>query len=230
MLDASVLVLSFNRAHKRNAINNPLARALLAALLKAESDPAVRAVVLRGNGLAFCAGRDVSEAPTEDDLALTQEVALALVRGSKPVVAAVHGWVLGAGLEWMLNADIAVAARSARFRFPEASLGVFVTGGVSALLTRAVGLSRAKALLLLGEEFSATDAKAWGLVWALVDDETLDTHAQGIAKRLAALEPAVVQRFKRVLHEAGAPEFVQAVGMETAAQLELMALAAEGKP
>jgi 2-(1,2-epoxy-1,2-dihydrophenyl)acetyl-CoA isomerase len=181
MLDAGVLVLSFNRAHKRNAINNPLARALLAALLKAESDPAVRAVVLRGNGLAFCAGRDVSEAPTEDDLALTQEVALALVRGSKPVVAAVHGWVLGAGLEWMLNADIAVAARSARFRLPEASLGVFVTGGVSALLTR-------------------------------------------------ALEPAVVQRFKRVLHEAGAPEFVQAVGMETAAQLELMALAAQGKP
>jgi len=217
-----VLILSLNRPEKLNAINNDLARALRDAFVLAEASADIRAVLLKGNGRAFCAGRDVSQAPTNDDLELTQQVASAIVRCNKPVVAAVHGWVLGAGLEWMLDADITIAARSARFRFPEVSLGVFVTGGVSATLPAVVGLSRAKALLLLGEEFSAADAQAWGMVWSVTDDEALQAQALRVAGRLAAMDPAVAGRFKRVLNAVGLAGFDHAIGLESAMQRELM--------
>ena len=183
-----ILILSLNRPEKLNAINNELARALRDALARADATPEVRAVLLQGKGRAFCAGRDVSQGPSDDDLELTQQVSSAIVHCSKPVVAAVQGWVVGAGLEWMLDADITIAARSARFRFPEASLGVFVTGGVSALLPAAVGLQRAKALLLLGEEFSPADALAWGLVWSVADDDALEVQALRVTRRVASLD------------------------------------------
>jgi len=102
-----------------------------------------------------------------------QALAAALLQSPKPVVAAVHGWVVGAGLELMLNADLAIAARSARFALPEAALGLLGTGGVGALLPRAVGLPRAKGLLMLGTEFTAADAERCGLLWAVVDDAEL---------------------------------------------------------
>ena len=222
-LQAGVVTLTLNRPEKRNAINNDLARALLKALQQAEADDATRCVVLRGNGLAFCAGRDVSEAPTEADLQLTQDVAQAIVRCRKPVVAAVHGWTVGAGLEWMLDADIAIAADTARFKLPEASLGVFVTGGISALLPAAVGLARAKAMLLLGEEFSADQALTWGLVWAVVPQADLYASAMRQAIRLAGLDPQVVGRFKRVLNEVGGAGFDHAIALESTMQRELMA-------
>ena len=223
-LQAGVLTLTLNRPEKRNAINNDLARALLAALQHAEADTAVRCVVLRGNGLAFCAGRDVSEAPTEDDLVLTQQVAQAIVRCSKPVVAAVHGWVVGAGLEWMLDADIVVAADTARFKLPEASLGVFVTGGISAILPAIAGVSRAKAMMLLGEEFGVAQAHAWGLVWAVVSPDSLQDEARRCAQRLASMDASVVGHFKRVLNQVGLPAFEQAIQEETSVQRSLQAV------
>jgi 2-(1,2-epoxy-1,2-dihydrophenyl)acetyl-CoA isomerase len=223
-LQAGVLTLTLNRPEKRNAINNDLARALLAALQHAEADTAVRCVVLRGNGLAFCAGRDVSEAPTEDDLVLTQQVAQAIVRCSKPVVAAVHGWVVGAGLEWMLDADIVVATDTARFKLPEASLGVFVTGGISAILPAIAGVSRAKALMLLGEEFGAAQAHAWGLVWAVVSPDSLQDEARRCAQRLASMDASVVGHFKRVLNQVGLPAFEQAIQEEASVQRSLQAV------
>lgn len=218
-----VLTLTLNRPHKRNAINNDLARALRAALQQADTDAATRAVLLCGNGLAFCAGRDVSELPSEADLELTQQVACTLVACRKPVVVAVHGWVVGAGLEWMLDADIVIAADNARFKLPEASLGVFVTGGISALLPAVVGLNRAKALMLLGEEFSAGQAQAWGLVWKVVPADALPAAALQTALRLAALDPTVVAHFKRVVNTVGAPGFVAAIRQETDVQRALMA-------
>jgi 2-(1,2-epoxy-1,2-dihydrophenyl)acetyl-CoA isomerase len=139
----------------------------------------------------------------------------------QPIVAAVHGWVVGAGVEWMLDADIVVAARTARLKLPEASLGVFVTGGISALLRHSAGLGRAKALMMLGDEFSAEQALQWGLIWKVVDDAALDSEAQRIAARLAALDPQVLRRFKRVLNEVGAAQFDRAVELETRMQTEL---------
>jgi 2-(1,2-epoxy-1,2-dihydrophenyl)acetyl-CoA isomerase len=225
-----IMTVSFNRPDKLNAIDTELADALLAAIEAAALEASVRVLLFRGVGRAFCAGRDVTHPPTEEDLVRVQAVSRALVSLPKPVVASVHGWTVGAGLEWMLNADVAVAAEGSRFRLPEASLGVFVTGGLTATLPAYAGLSRAKALMLLGEEFSAAQAHAWGLVWQVVPDAELDSASRRLGEKLASLPPGVASEFKRVLHEVGLPRFDQAVELETEAQRALQDRQVVGEP
>jgi 2-(1,2-epoxy-1,2-dihydrophenyl)acetyl-CoA isomerase len=214
----AVLTLTLNRPDKLNAIDNDLAATLLDALNAAALDPQVRVVRLQGQGRAFCAGRDVSAAPTDRDLELVQAVSQALVNLPQPVVAAVHGWTLGAGLEWMMNADLVFAADTTRFKLPEASLGVFVTGGLTAILPATAGLARAKALMLLGDEFNAQQAVAWGLIHATVPQAELASASWAACARLAALQPEVATQFKRVLNQVGLPGFQAAVQAESAAQ------------
>lgn len=216
-----VLTLTLNRPAKLNAIDNELAAALLDALASARDDDAVRVIRLRGNGRAFCAGRDIGAPPTERDLALVQGVASAIVRHPKPVVAAVHGWTVGAGLEWTMDADLVIAAEDTRFKLPEAALGVFVTGGLVATLPAAAGLARAKALMLLGEEFGAREAVAWGLVHRAVPAQTLDAASLALCLRLATLRPDVVAQFKRVLNTIGLDRFDRAIDEESAAMRRL---------
>ena len=213
--------LTLNRPDKLNAVDNELAQAVLTALGSAASDDSVRAVCIRGNGRAFCAGRDVSAPPTEADLRGVQAVSRSIVRLGKPVMFAVHGWTVGAGLEWMLNADIVLAASSSRFKLPEAALGVFVTGGLSATLPAYAGLSRAKALTLLGEEFTPDQAQAWGLVWQVVPEAELEAAAQRVASRLVVLRPDVALQFKRVFNEIGLSHFDRAIDLENSAQRTL---------
>ena len=213
--------LTLNRPDKLNAIDNEMANAVLNAFASVASDDSVRAVRVRGTGRAFCAGRDVSAPPTETDLKLVQAVSKSIVRLPKPVLFTVHGWTVGAGLEWMLNADIVVAASSSRFKLPEAALGVFVTGGLSATLTAYAGLSRAKALTLLGEEFTAEQAQAWGLVWQVVPAADLEAAAQRLAFRLVQLRPNVANQFKRVFNEIGLNSFERAIDLENKAQRTL---------
>lgn len=217
-LDEGVLTLTLNRPDKLNAIDNELAGALLQALEKAAEDPSVRSIRLRGEGRAFCAGRDVSAPPTEQDLVLVQAVARAIVYSPRPVVAEVHGWTVGAGLEWMLDADVVVAAEDTRFKLPEASLGVFVTGGLTATLPALAGLARAKALMLLGDEFNAMQAQAWGLIWQVAPAPALPALGSQIARRLAHLKPEVLVGFKRVLNQIGLPDFDRAVTEESRTQ------------
>ncbi len=219
--DAGVLTLTLNRPEKLNAIDNPMAEALLDALNAAATDPAVRAIRLRGNGRAFCAGRDVSAAPTERDLELVQAVSRAIVAHRCPVIAAVHGWTVGAGFEWTMNADIVFAATDTRFKLPEASLGVFVTGGLVATLPAAIGPMRAKALTLLGEPFDAAQALAWGLVYRSVPPDELDAASLAAARRVAELKPEVAREFKRVLNQIGLERFERAVEEESAVQRRL---------
>jgi 2-(1,2-epoxy-1,2-dihydrophenyl)acetyl-CoA isomerase len=216
-----VLTLILNRPGKLNAIDNELAASLRQALDGAAVDSSVRTIRLRGNGRAFCAGRDVSEAPTEMDLELVQAVARSIVQNPKPVVAVVHGWTVGAGLEWMLNADLVFAADDTRFKLPEASLGVFVTGGLVATLPAAIGLTRAKALMLLGDEFNAQQAASWGLVYKIHPSSELETSSLEACNRLAALKPAVASQFKRVLNLFGLQEFDRAVAEEENVQRAL---------
>lgn len=218
-----VMSLRLNRPDKLNAIDNALAQALLSALDRAALDASVHAVLVTGQGRSFCAGRDVSAPPTDQDLVLVQAVSRAIVALDKPVIFAVHGWTVGAGLEWMLNADVVVASSDSRFKLPEASLGVFVTGGITATLPAYAGLARAKAMMLLGEAFDAPAAHAWGLVWEVVEPPDLQARARALAARLAALRPEVVRQFKRVLNDVGLGGFERAVELENAAQRSLQA-------
>lgn len=131
------------------------------------------------------------------------------------MLAAVHGWTVGAGFEWAMDADVVVAADDARFKLPEASLGVFVTGGLVATLPAAAGLPRAKALMLLGEAFDAAQAVDWGLVHRAVPRAQLDEVSMATCRQLAALEPAVVAHYKRVLNAVGLERFGRAIEEES---------------
>jgi enoyl-CoA hydratase/carnithine racemase len=169
-LDQSVARIYLNRPHRLNAVVPELTAGLVTALNRAGNDGA-RVVVLAGRGRAFCSGFDLKEPLPAESLLQTrirvdgiQEVTRAIRRFPGPVIAAVHGYALGAGCEFALGCDLVVAAEDAQFGFPEVSVGLSVTGGISRLLPLLVGPARAKELLLLGERFGAARAQEWGLV------------------------------------------------------------------
>ena len=202
-----VRVVTLNRPQRLNAIVPALLEDLIAALHDADRDSGIRAIVLTGAGRAFCAGDDLKEfgsqskdeASTRAYIERIQDVTRAILRGDTPVVGAIRGWAVGGGLEWMINCDFALAAEGTRFFFPETTLGVFVTGGVTALLPRLVGLRRARELIMLGERFDAVRAQAWGLVSKVVPDSDLMPAALALARRIAALPPGPVRALRRIL-------------------------------
>ena len=202
-----VRVITLNRPHRLNAIVAELLEDLIAALVAADRDPAVGAIVLTGAGRAFCSGDDLKEfgSPGDDAVATRgyieriQDVTRAMVLGDTPVIGAIHGWAVGGGLEWVINCDFAIAAEGTRFFFPEIALGVFVTGGVTELLPRIVGLQRARELIMLGERFDATQAHDWGLVWQVVALDALMGSAVALARRIAALPRGPVRDLRRIL-------------------------------
>jgi enoyl-CoA hydratase/carnithine racemase len=202
-----VRVVTLNRPQRLNAIVPELLEELIAALQAADREPAIRAVVLTGAGRAFCAGDDLKEFGSQStDAAATrayieriQDVTRAIVLGDTPIIGAIRGWAVGGGLEWVINCDFAVAAEGTRFFFPEIGLGVFVTGGVTALLPRLVGLQRARELIMLGERFGAAQARDWGLIWKVVPDQELMPEALALARRIAGLPAGAVRDLKRIL-------------------------------
>jgi len=196
-----ILGLRLNRPQRLNALTLELAQQLSAAVRQASQDDAVRVVLLTAEGRAFCAGKDRDDPATAEFVAVLQQLALALMQSPKPVVAAVQGWAVGAGLELLLNCDIVIAAQSARFMLPEVNVGLFGTGGVLALLPRTVGLAKAKGALMLGQEFSAREAEQWGLIWSVVEDGELQQSALAIARQLATSDPAILGNIKSLLHE-----------------------------
>ena len=224
-LGEGVQKISLNRPHRLNAIVPELLDDLVVALDAANEDERVGAILLTGEGRAFCAGDDLKEfsAQATDEAGTTayieriQDVTRAMVLGKRPVVGAIHGWAVGGGLEWVINCDFALAAQGTRFFFPEIALGVFVTGGVTELLPRLVGLQRAREMILLGEKFDADQAKSWGLLRDVVADAALMPEAAALAKRLAALPRDRVSDLRRILARRDGAGLEAAMRAETAA-------------
>ncbi|MDQ0378994.1 enoyl-CoA hydratase/isomerase family protein [Amycolatopsis thermophila] len=165
-----VACLWLNRPARLNAVAPALVDELLSAL---DRVPDSRAVVLAGRGRAFCAGHDLKDTPAGDSRARIerlQDVTRRLRALPQPVIAAVHGYAIGAGAEFALGCDLVLAAEDAVFAFPEAGLGLSVTGAASRLLPLLVGPLKAKELLLLGDRIDAHRALELGLVNAVVPD------------------------------------------------------------
>jgi enoyl-CoA hydratase/carnithine racemase len=219
-----VRVLTLNRPHRLNAITPALLDDLVAALQAADAAEGVRCVVLTGAGRAFCAGDDLKEfesqaqgeAATRAYIERIQDVTRAMLLGGTPVVGAIRGWAAGGGLEWVINCDLAIAATGTRFFFPEVALGAFVTGGVTYLLPRLVGLARAREMILLGEKFDADQALAWGLLRKVVPDAELMAEAVALARRVAGLPAGPVRALRRILAQQ-ADALAAAMAAETAA-------------
>jgi enoyl-CoA hydratase/carnithine racemase len=216
-----ILELRLNRPQHLNALTLALTQHLLAAVQHAREDDSVRVLLLTAEGRAFCAGKDRDDPASAEFVAALQQLAQALMDSPKPVVAAVQGWAVGAGLELLLNCDLVVAAQGARFMLPEVKLGLLGTGGVTALLPSKIGLARAKGVLMLGQEFSGRQAHDWGLIWSLVPQEQLHENALGIARQLAAADPAIIGSIKSSLHQEALGALAGVLEREAAAHARL---------
>ncbi|HXV85561.1 MAG TPA: enoyl-CoA hydratase/isomerase family protein [Gemmatimonadales bacterium] len=235
-LEAPVLVerdgplawLRLNRPDRLNAVSLELYRALTAALGRAGKDRDVRVVILIGTGRAFCVGADLKAHATREAAAqwrarylrAAQQAALALQTCPKPVVAAVNGHAIGAGLELALSCDLIVLAEQAKLRFPEVALGTFVGGGVTYTLAERIGGTRARELLMLGDFFSPARALEIGFANAVVPAEQVPVHARAMAEQLARNAPVSLSHLKELLHRA------PLLDRRTALAQELKALAA----
>jgi enoyl-CoA hydratase/carnithine racemase len=220
---SAVRILVLDRPARRNALDLALSLRILAGLKDAMQDATIGAIVLAGEGPAFCAGLDLDFARDADAAAMArlvaaqQDIARTVLFGPKPVVAAVHGHAVGGGLEMALACDVIVWGESAEGWFPEVSRGLSVTGGASALLPIIVGLNRARAMVLLGERWPAERLRSAGLVHRVAPGGEVRALALEIAQRLAG-EPSEALAFaKRSLLAGAAAAVENALEMETRA-------------
>jgi 2-(1,2-epoxy-1,2-dihydrophenyl)acetyl-CoA isomerase len=205
-MDGAVGRIVLERPQAANSFDLPAARAFGAAVEQAEATT-VRAVSLTARGPRFCAGGDVASFVAADDRArylrtLATELEAHLRRLSelpKPVVAGVHGAVAGAGLAFVLNADLVVAGESTKFVMAYPAIGLTPDCGVSYLLPRAIGQQRALELALSGRVLDAEEARDWGLVTEVVDDDQVRGRTADVAGALASGPAQAFGETKRLI-------------------------------
>jgi enoyl-CoA hydratase/carnithine racemase len=209
----AVGLIVLDRAAKRNALDLAMRSALAAAVLELQHDASIRALVITGSGGVFAAGADLGLL-VDRDSAEVRELDLGqywapLRQCTKPVIAAVSGYALGAGCELALMCDIIVADASARFGQPEARVGIMPGAGGTQRLVRAVGKAVASLLLLTGECCAAERAAQLGLISELVLDRALE-----LANTAASLPPLALAAIKRALAEGADLPLQEALALE----------------
>jgi 2-(1,2-epoxy-1,2-dihydrophenyl)acetyl-CoA isomerase len=200
--------ITLDRPEVLNAFNLEMAREVQDALTRAGGDAECRALLLTGAGRAFCAGQDLAAVPLETtsipELGDTVRVQYnPVIRGirsiEKPVVCAVNGIAAGAGASVALACDIVLASTEASFALSFCRIGLVPDSGATYFVPRLAGFGRASALLLMGEKFSATQAREWGLIWETCDPAQLQERARTVATTLAALPTRALALTKRAL-------------------------------
>lgn len=204
-----------NRPERLNAASPALVHDMVSALETAISKK-VRVIILAGRGRAFCAGDDLKEPVLDPDstestahLENIQRITRLLRNPAVVSIAAVQGFALGAGLEFALGCDFVVAADDAVLGFPEVSVGLSVTGGISYLLPQAVGLPTARKMIMLGERFGAQTALGLGLVYAVSSPSELYTDVTALSRRIAGL-PRLALRVAKESFESALDDRVEA--------------------
>jgi enoyl-CoA hydratase/carnithine racemase len=229
VLDDGVLELRLARPERRNALDEAMLDALRAALEEAATDAGVGAIVLTGEGSAFCAGADLARFDRDvdgrsfrfDSHRLTALIEL-IERIEKPVVAAVNGVAVGFGVQLALACDLRVGATSARFLFSEGRLGLLPTHGGVARLVKLVGLARARDLLLSSRAVSAGRAHVLGLLTEVVPDDELPERTRALVADALTRAPQSYGLTKRVLLLAASADLASGLGAETIAQSVLV--------
>jgi enoyl-CoA hydratase/carnithine racemase len=216
-----IAVIKLNRPKVLNAINMQLTHDLHQALAEVALDTSVKGVILKGEGRAFCAGDDLSESPfgiaVEDLLRhveVLQDTTRMMLNMEKPIVAAVHGYALGAGCEWAMSADIRIAADGTKFGFPETNVGAGVTNAGTKLLPLLVGIGRAKWMIFSNERIDAHTAEQWGLVNQVVPLEELDKTAMALIKKIAANSTLSIKLAKKQLNYGTYQDYEQQMELE----------------
>lgn len=207
--------LTLNRPARLNAMNPDLLTSLHSHLAEAANDPAVRVIMIAGNGKGFCAGQDLNDRdPRKIDWPLDLEaiqkelfhpLVLLMRMMDKPIIVAVGGVAAGAGCSLALAGDIVIAAQSAKFIFSFAKVGLSADAGLGWQLVHALGPARARALLMTAATLGGADAAACGLVTKCVNDDALESEALSLARQFAngpALAYAGIKAAVRAAQEA----------------------------
>ncbi|MDU1062984.1 MAG: 2,3-dehydroadipyl-CoA hydratase PaaF [Leclercia adecarboxylata] len=200
-----VLHLTLNRPAARNALNNALLSELATTLEAAATDSEVSVCVITGNERCFAAGADLNEM-AEKDLAATlndirPQLWARINAFSKPLIAAVNGYALGAGCELALLCDVVIAGENARFGLPEITLGIMPGAGGTQRLIRSVGKSLASKMVLTGESITARQALAAGLVSDVYPESLTLEYALRQAGLMARHSPLALQAAKQALRQ-----------------------------
>jgi 2-(1,2-epoxy-1,2-dihydrophenyl)acetyl-CoA isomerase len=225
--DEGVATISLNRPEKLNAFDRTMHEELYSVLDDAATDEAIRCVVLRGEGRGFSAGADLAEVVREAEGApdlgeylrhTYSRLVKRMVSIEKPIVAALHGPVYGAGVGIALACDLRIAAESAKFSVAFIKIGLMPDAGVTFFLPRIVGLGRAMQMSMLGDAVEAEEAYRTGLVNKFVSDEELEVETRKLAGQLAAMPTRALGRIKQSIYASFETDLETALEQEAVGQ------------
>lgn len=214
-IDSATAVLRFDHPERRNAMTLAMWEAIPGLVARLDGDPAIRAIVLRGDGdRAFVSGSDVSEfgALRDGDAAIQRygdiaDAALtALRRVRKPMLAAIQGHCVGGGISIALCCDLRIATASARFAMPAARIGLAYRLADLKPIVDAVGIDQAKLMFFTARGFDAAEAHRIGLVTTLVPDEALQATVDDLCLRIADNAPLTLRATKAICGEIARPD------------------------
>jgi 2-(1,2-epoxy-1,2-dihydrophenyl)acetyl-CoA isomerase len=228
--EAGVRRLCLDDVASLNSLSEALAIELLALFKAADEDGSVRAVLLTGKGKTFCSGGNLKEfmqvtGPLDAYIGrlmrdLYNPLALTIRNLTKPVIVAMNGAAIGAGVGLALSGDLVFAARSSYFMLPFVpALGVVPDMGSSWLMPRLLGYGKALGFALTGERLSADQAQAAGLIWKCLPEEELEATAKAAANKLAALPQQAVQRTKLAFARSHQQTFAEQLELEREMQM-----------
>jgi len=201
-----IAYITLNRPQVLNVYNVRMRDELYQVLGAIKDDPTVLVAILKGNGeKAFCAGADLSEFLTAPSPTAARQVRWErdvwglFLSIPQPVIAALHGYVLGSGIEMALCCDIRIASEEAQFGLPEVGLGIIPAAGATQTLPRAVGRARALEIMLIGDRIDAKRALDIGLVNQVVPRNELLSAAESIARKIVSFDFRAVQSAKQAV-------------------------------
>ncbi|WP_396272157.1 enoyl-CoA hydratase/isomerase family protein [Hyphomonas sp.] len=235
--EQAIAIIRLARPAAGNALDLDLARELARAARECSEDDSVKAVLLTGQGRMFCVGGDLKAFSASGDRvpdvvqAVAEHLHAAIQSFRKmpaPMVVAVNGTAAGAGFSLTMCGDIVLAARSSKFTMAYTAAGLTPDGGASYFLPRLVGVRRAQELIYLNRVLSADEAKSWGLVTEVVEDEQLGAAAMATARRLADGSRSAQAGAKRLLSETDSRDLAAHMALE-AAEVERAAGTPDGR-
>jgi 2-(1,2-epoxy-1,2-dihydrophenyl)acetyl-CoA isomerase len=224
--EGSVRVLTLNRPDKFNSFNREMALLFIAELDAVASDSSIRAILITGEGKAFCAGQDLVEAMDKNGPGIKKiveehynPIILKIRHLAKPVIAAVNGVAAGAGANIALACDIVLAGKSASFIQAFSKIGLIPDSGGTFTLPRLVGLNLASALMITGDKLTADDAKQFGAVYKVFEDAELSAKSFEIAKQVADLPTKAIALTKELLNKTYSQTLEQQLSSERDLQI-----------
>lgn len=222
-----VLKITLNRANKFNSFVREMALALQSELENAQTNPELRAILITGEGRAFCAGQDLGEATDPNGPELTKIVTehynpiIEQIRNlDKPVVAAVNGVAAGAGANIALACDVVLAAESASFIQAFSKIGLIPDSGGTYTLPRLIGMQKASALMMLGDKVSAVEAEQMGMIYKALPDEGFIDAAMKVAGKLSQMPTLALARTKALLNASYSNDLNSQLALEDQYQTE----------